>query len=239
MKTFIQKLLELNGLKIIRYPEKDLKRRLQLIDSFKINKIFDVGANVGQYSLQMRNLGFKGEIISFEPLKQAFSKLQRAASKDSKWMTQNIALGDQDTETTINVAGNSYSSSILDMLPAHFDSAPQSSYVSKEKIIVKKLDTIIDGYYKEGDRVLLKIDTQGFERNVIEGAKQSLHKICGIQVEMSIVQLYNGEMIFTEMIQSLKEKGFEIFSLENGFSDEKTGKLLQVDGIFFNNSLIS
>src|SRR4051812_40494198 len=106
MKKSIQKLLALAGVKLIKYPEVDLRRRLLLLENFQINKIFDVGANAGYYSLEMRKLGFKGDIISFEPLKDAFNKLAEASANDARWKAQNIALGDADTEAMINIAGN-------------------------------------------------------------------------------------------------------------------------------------
>lgn len=233
MKKIIQDILAKGGMKLVRYPESDEKRRIQLVDFFRINKILDVGANAGQYALQMRRLGFRGRIISFEPLLDAFSTLSGIAAADPDWDALNLALGDENTESEINIAANSFSSSLLDILPAHTQSAPQSAYVKKQKVQVKKLDSIFKELYRPDDRILLKIDTQGFEKKVIDGAHQSLSQIKGIQVEMSIIPLYRDEMLFTDMISYLKERGFALFSLENGFADPKTGQLLQVDGIFF------
>ena len=79
---------------------------------------------------------------------------------------------------------------------------------------------------------MIKIDTQGYEKNVIDGATESLNNIKIIQLEMSILPLYENEILFIEMINYLDKKGFQLFSLENGFSDLTTGQLLQVDGIF-------
>ena len=79
---------------------------------------------------------------------------------------------------------------------------------------------------------MLKIDTQGYEKNVIDGATKSLGSIKVIQLEMSILPLYENEMLYVDMINYLDKKGFQLFSLENGFSDQHTGQLLQVDGIF-------
>jgi len=82
--------------------------------------------------------------------------------------------------------------------------------------------------------VMMKIDTQGYEKNVIDGALTSLNRIKIIQLEMSIVPLYENETLFVEMIQYLDNNGFILYSLENGFSNPTTGQLLQVDGIFVN-----
>lgn len=224
------------GAQLVRYPDYDLKRRMNLLNHFKVNKIFDVGANVGNYAIKIRKLGFEGEIISFEPLTKAYKTLEKNAVKDLKWKTVNIGLGSRDEDAYINIAKNIDSSSLLEMLPVHLNSAPQSSYIGKEKISVHKIDTIIDAYYNKGDRILLKIDTQGFEKEVLEGALKSLPKIIGIQLEMSIIPLYDGGILYIEMIEFLKSKGFNLFSFENGFSNSETGQLLQLDGIFFSDN---
>ena len=79
---------------------------------------------------------------------------------------------------------------------------------------------------------MLKIDTQGYERNVIEGALASLSRIMIIQLEMSIVPLYENEILFIETIKYLEKIGYQLFSVKNGFTNQYTGQLLQVDGIF-------
>jgi FkbM family methyltransferase len=233
-KDALRTMLEFQGRQISPYPDRDLMRRMKLIEHFRINKIFDVGANDGYYTFQMKKLGFKGPIISFEPIRDVFEKLRRVSSKYKGWEGENIALGDSDSEAVINIAGNAGgSSSILDMLPAHINVSPEARYVATENIVVRKLDSIFEKYYREGDSILLKIDTQGFERNVLAGAEESLKRIKGIQIELSLLELYNGQMLYREMIQYLEERGFRLYSLENGFYDRKVGQLLQLDGIFY------
>jgi FkbM family methyltransferase len=236
MKDFIQKLFNSFGYQISKYPSGgilDLRRRMLLLNHFSINKILDVGANKGQYASTMRKLGFKGEIISFEPMKQAFTELKKASSSDSLWTAENFALGATDSEAVINIAGNSISSSLFNMLPSHLKAAPGSGYIGTENIIIKKLDSVFPDHYKNDDSIFLKIDVQGYEKNVLDGAEQSLDKIEGIQLEMSLVHLYEGGILFAEMMNFLETKGYKLFSIENGFTDYKTGRLLSVDGIFF------
>jgi FkbM family methyltransferase len=208
-------------------------RRLQLLRHFNINKIFDVGANKGQYAILMRQIGFKGAVVSFEPVLEAHSELKKNARHDKDWLTSNIALGDFDGKALINVSANSYSSSILNMLSAHVENAPNSVFIRKEEVKINKIDSIIGQYYKENDNIFLKIDTQGYEKNVIDGARESIQKIKGIQIEMSLVPLYEREPFFIDMIEYMKSRGFNLYSIENGFFDSKYGRLLQVDGIFF------
>ncbi len=229
----IKKIVNPFKIDINKYPNADLRRRKKLLKHFRINKILDVGANIGQYAELTRKLGFKGEIISFEPLTIAYKQLALNALKDKKWKTHNFALGNKEEEVIINISKNLYSSSILDITPNHVDNASESNYIDKEKVQVKKLDELYNDLVCDNDIVFLKLDVQGFEKNVIEGAEKILHRIKGIQLEMSIIELYKGEILFLEMIAFLKANGFKLYSLENGFYNDKTGQLLQVDGIFF------
>jgi len=228
----LNKLLQKCGLEIKSYPDFDAKRRMKIINNYKINTIFDIGANRGQYSKNLREMGYNKKIISFEPLEDAFEKLEKVSSRDENWIVNNYALGDENTKSIINVSNNSYSSSILDMLPKHFDSAPESKYIKQQEINVKKLDSIFKSFCNTKNKVMIKIDTQGYEKKVLDGAKNSLKDIKVVQLEMSLVPLYQEEMLFLEMTHYLQEKGFQLFSLENGFADPLTGQLLQVDGIF-------
>ena len=233
IKKALHRMLEKRGKKIVSIQSPDLVRRFKLLNHFGINKILDVGANVGQYASLMRKFGFQGQIISFEPMRAAFAALTSAASLDPLWKPNHFALGDADTESEINIAGNSISSSILEILPLHQTVAPKSVFVQKEKIVVKRLDSVFSDFYQQGDKILLKIDTQGYEKRVLQGGEKSLADVKGVQLEMSLVELYKGETLFTDMIAFLKERSFQLYSLEPGFSNYKTGQLLQMDGIFY------
>jgi FkbM family methyltransferase len=207
-------------------------RRMKLIFDRGIGLVLDVGANIGQYAKQMRELGYRGRIVSFEPLSSAYSVLEQESAKDSQWQIVNMGLGDEDCTTQINISGNSYSSSLLQMKPAHIAAEPQSQYIGSEEITLRKLDTVFNEYYRDGEKVYLKLDTQGFEKHVMEGAVQSLDRVDCIQMEMSLVPLYETELLLADMIDWMKEKGFLLWALENEFAHPKTGQLLQVNGIF-------
>lgn len=219
------------------YLKRDLKRRLKLIRMCNINTLIDVGANKGQYANKMRNMGYKGKIVSFEPVLHAFSELEKRALKDKSWTINNFALGDEDTTSLINVSGVSDNSSFLRMRSIHSDSAEDLKYVSQQEIEIKKLDSIFSSIVGKDDNILMKIDTQGFEKNVIDGASNSLEDIMMLQLEMSIVGLYENEMLYREMTNYLEEKGFHLCSIENGHYNRNTGQLLQFDGLFINKNL--
>lgn len=232
-------LLKRNGAELVRFPISELKRRKSLLSYHEINKVFDIGANVGQYSLDIRALGYIGEIISFEPIKEVFRTLEEKAKKDSKWDCENFALGDFDGETEINIAGNhAASSSILEMLPSHEESAPQSKYIGTEKIVVKQLDSVLQNYCKKGDNIYMKIDAQGYEKNILDGALVSLDQIRVLQIELSLIPLYKDSIDYIGMIEFLKTKNFVLYGIEPGFSDHESGRLLQCDGVFVNKAFL-
>jgi FkbM family methyltransferase len=208
-------------------------RRRALFESFKIDTVLDVGANTGQYGKYLRNvIGYKGRIISFEPLSSAYGELTKTANADGLWKAMNCALGNTNEKNEINIAANSLSSSILEMLPSHVKSAPESKYIGKEQIEVITLDSIFEDICSKEESILLKIDTQGYERFVIEGATNSLAFIDTIQLEMSLIPLYQDELLFNEMYQVLYQRGYRMVSIEPEFLDDRTGQVLQVDCIF-------
>lgn len=228
-------LLRKTGYDIIRFApvSHPLARRKRILESCHINTVLDIGANTGQYARQLRQeIGYTNKIISFEPLSAAFDVLKANAKPDNNWQVFNFALGDTEEKTEINIADNSYSSSMLEMLPAHLTSAPQSRYIGKEAIEVKTLDSIFSNLCKPADKIYMKIDTQGFEQKVLKGAEKSLSQIDTVQMEMSLVPLYQGEHLFAEMLHIMAEKGYNLIAIEPGFTNPDTGQLLQVDGIF-------
>ena len=234
MKKLIQRVLNKIGLKLIEYPDKSQKRYNLIMKSQGINTILDIGANTGQFGQAMRKLGFRGRIISFEPVTEAFDKLVQNASSDENWVTLKYALGEDNGTSLINISGNSQSSSILEMLPQHIESAPASKYVAQEEIEIKTLDSVFDDLNGPDAQILLKVDTPGFEKSVLNGAASSLAKISVIELELSLVPLYENGNLYTEMIEYLDDKGFDLYSFEEVFADHKTGRLLQFDGIFVN-----
>lgn len=221
------------GIEIVKYPTDELVRRIKLIDNYNIDVILDIGANIGQYGGEMRNLGFNGEILSFEPMKKAFSILEKNATKDKNWKVFNFSIGERDGQTTINIAKNSVSSSLLENLPQLTECAPESAFIEKETIEIKKLDSIFESLNLNEKNVYLKIDTQGYEEMVLIGAEKSLALVTGIQIEMAFIPTYEGAITFDKMKTKLNDLGFHLMALENGFYDKKTGKQLEIDGIFY------
>jgi FkbM family methyltransferase len=205
----------------------------RLLKHCHIDLVLDVGANSGQYAAGLRAHGYAGRIVSFEPLAAAHARLTAAARGDPRWsIAPRMALGDADGTVDLHVAANSFSSSILDMLPEHERAAPGSGYVASETVPLKRLDDVADGFLAGARRVLLKIDTQGYEDRVLAGAAVLLGKLTAIQTELSLVPLYAGQPLFDDMRRKIEALGFELFAVFPGYVHEQTGQTLQLDGFF-------
>lgn len=217
------------GYELHRHPA---RRRVQMMLHRRIDLVVDVGAAQGRYGEELRRGGYRGSIISFEPLSAAFAELQRRVGSDGDWDVRNVGLGERAGEAVINVAANSDSSSLLPMLPRHEVAAEEATYVGTETIRLTTLDEVLSEVAPSA-RVFVKLDVQGFERQVLAGAAASLGRIAGLQLELSLVPLYDGGMLYDEALAFTRQHGFVLCGLEPGFTDPATGDLLQADGIFF------
>jgi FkbM family methyltransferase len=198
-----------------------------------IDLVFDVGANVGQFARNAREEGYRNTIVSFEPLSDAHGLLIQSAGGDERWIVhERCALGAAPGEANMNVAQNSFSSSLLPMLATHSDAAPESVYIGHDLTRVITLDSVFDHYGVGSDRVFLKIDTQGYEKQVLDGARASLPRIMAVQLELSVVPLYESQSLYRHFFAFFEEAGFTLWSLSPGFTDRRTGQLLQFDAVF-------
>ena len=233
IKDFLDLVTHPFGLNVERYFGNKLGLG-QIHEVFKrqgINMLLDVGANTGQYAMSMFKLGYKGTIISFEPLKDAYDILKANQAKYSNWRVyQRAAIGDYCGETMINISENSCSSSILPISETHSKVVPAAKYVGKLETPIFTLDFILSDIVASTDKICLKIDTQGFEDKVLSGAVESLKNITLIQLELSIIQLYDGSKTIEWMLPYLKELGFE-GSIYLGLARHSFATKLKLDGI--------
>ncbi len=202
-----------------------------LLRQEQINLVLDVGANTGQFVEKLHAFGYRGRIVSFEPLSAAHARLRSKARTHPNWtIAERTAVGAEAAAVEIHVSGNSVSSSILDMLPSHSEAEPVSIYIGTETVPVNRLDDLY--VLSKTDRVALKIDVQGYERQVLEGAPRLLGSCRAIIVEMSLVPLYDRQVLAKDLWDLLARQGFEPWSLEPGFRDPESRRMLQVDGLF-------
>ena len=229
--ALLQRLVRLRGLDLQphRGPPRDLG---DFLASRSVDLVLDVGASTGNYGWTIRAGGYHGRICSFEPLRASFARLEKVAARDPGWSCHRLALGAAPGEAEINVAGNSDSSSLLEMGERHVRSAPASVYVGKERIELSTLDELWDRIVWDGEAVFLKLDVQGYELEALRGAERSLPRLAGVQAELSLVPLYEGAPEWTEVVQHLQERGFHPERLEPAFEDPRTGEVLQIDAVF-------
>jgi FkbM family methyltransferase len=211
-------------------PEKQLSTVLKLL---KIDVVFDIGANEGQFAREIREHGYSGKIVSFEPLTSARKTLLSFASRDPSWKVhEQSAIGDKDGEIEFHIAGNSVSSSALLMLKSHSSAAEGSAYVAKELVPIFMLDSIANRYIGKNCNLFIKIDTQGYEWQVLDGASETLKRARGVFCELSLVPLYREQRLWRDIVDCLDQRGFVLWALQKGFTNQKTGQSLQMDGIF-------
>lgn len=204
-----------------------------ILNQLNIDIVFDIGANVGQYGLKIRENGYRGKILSIEPTNSAYSKLLINSRNDDNWVIHaRSACGSKMGQTKINVSANSQSSSILNMNPIHSEAAPNSHIISYETTPIITLDSIYSQYAKPGYRSFLKIDTQGYEEDVLMGSMQSLPYINGIEIELSLVELYEGQKLYDFYLNFMHKNNFALWDIKPVFYDPNTGRLLQFDAIF-------
>lgn len=201
-----------------------------------VEAVLDIGANTGQFGTALRQAGFRGRIVSLEPLGSAFAALERRSASDPAWTAQRAGVGAAGGVLTMNVAGNSVSSSVLPMLDTHATAAPRSRYVATEDVTATTVDELVERHGLLPESTLLKIDVQGYELPVLHGAATTLPRFAAVRTEMSLVPLYEGQALLPELLTELAGRGFELWTLERGFVEPSTGRLLQADGVFFQRS---
>jgi FkbM family methyltransferase len=208
-----------------------------LIDHLGLDTVLDIGANIGQYASALRASGFRGRVVSCEPLSDAFAHLRRRSARDSAWTALRTAVGAHAGTLEINVSANSYSSSLLPMTNAHRDAAPGSEYVRREKVAVTTVAELVRKHGIDPARTLLKADTQGYEPQVLDGAGGLLGRFAAVALELSFVPLYEGQQLFGDLTDRLQQAGYATYGFEAGFSDPLTGRMLQCDGLFVRSEL--
>jgi FkbM family methyltransferase len=204
-----------------------------VLERFEISCVLDVGANLGQYALMLREWGFGGRIVSFEPLPDAHATLVRRAAADPGWqIAPRMAIGEREGEVELEVSAESDMSSILPQTGLLQRISPSSRVLRRERVPLARLEDAAQPYLAPAERIFLKIDTQGFEPQVLAGAGSLMARLCGLQLEMSLVPCYEGEVGFREMQGRLAAAGFEPYLFIPGYFERKLGRQLQLDGVY-------
>jgi len=203
------------GYRISRVPEPELGTfALALkvaLDHYRINCVIDVGANIGQFGRRLRRLGYRGRIVSFEPVSANHVLLYEAAERFPTWTVQPIALGDAPGELTINVSKHRVFSSFLTPNTFARDTFGDEVEVgARESVRIERLDDVFTDLVRPtpGERMLLKLDTQGYDLRVVAGATRTLEWVDVLLSELSMIPIYDGMPSYREALAAYELLGY-------------------------------
>jgi FkbM family methyltransferase len=218
-----------------RKPHKTPEGRLAIVLAAQgIDLFLDVGANIGQTGLALRAGGYAGRIVSFEPIPEAHRALAAAAARDPAWTVgEPVALGAAPGRAILHVAENSDMTSALPATAALLEALPGSRAARTIEVNVETIAQLLPRYAREGDRVFLTIDVQGLDMAVLQGAEPVFDRIAGIQVEMSLLPLYDGEPDYLAILAYLHGHGYRPHIIAERTFSRRLRRQLQIDGVFF------
>jgi FkbM family methyltransferase len=207
-------------------------RRGEILRRAGVTLVLDVGANVGQYALALRREGgYRGRILSFEPVAEAYDTLARAAASDPAWDCLRLALSDQDGTAEITVATSTECSSFLPLNNPTRSAVRDARPVTTESVRTARLDSLPP--FKPSDVVMLKLDVEGFEPRVLAGAAETLNRITLLECELAFDQhLYKDRPTFRGMVDLIDDFGFLPISVAPGNLNYRTASLAYIDMIF-------
>jgi FkbM family methyltransferase len=204
--------------------------REELIRRRGVDVIVDVGANTGQYGTMLRGRGFGGRLVSLEPVEEAYAELERRAGADVAWTAVRVAASDTDGELTLNVTDDSRSSSVLPR-NQHFADRPGWAPKESRRVPARRLEGLVGELLRPEERAYLKLDVQGYERTVLDGAGGALARFEALELELSVTPLYEGQPGLVEMLPLLAARGFRPVCIEPILLDAD-GLLMELDGLF-------
>lgn len=231
MRRWIRTAARKLGYDFRKIQEFDGPTLVDFLEAHQIDLVLDVGANIGQFAAALRQKGYRDEIVSFEPISDVFESLKTRAGADSKWQVRKLALGAHTGRATINVSEKTVFSSLLPeaMAAQRFDAG--AVVTRAEEIDIVKLDDIFEPFRCRN--TFLKVDTQGYERQVLDGAAMSLPLLKGVQLEIPIVPLYQNTWSFDEAITFMAKVGFVVSQITpTNYHWEDRASLLEVDCVF-------
>ena len=207
--------------------------RTHLLQARDINLVVDVGASEGLWARDLRKAGYSGDILSLEPLSEPFGRLQARTRRDPRWRCERVAVGGSSGTLTMNVSRQTGWSSPLPLLELTARAAPLATYVSHESVPVRTLDEILEADGEADTPLAIKVDVQGFEYAVLDGAGSSLTRCQLLDIELSLVPLYEGQRLWREMVDRIEQLGFQTAWVEScRFVDPGTRSALQLNLLF-------
>lgn len=213
--------------------ETEARRLVSILENGPFATFIDVGANTGQTWDLLRKFGYRGKIISVEPLSECHDLLLRKSKSDPNWViAPRCALSDHEGVVDILVAEGSSLSSVTEPTATMSEALPKAREANRESVPLHRLDGLLKREVEAPGKVFLKIDAQGHDMAVLKGAEGVINHIDGVKIEMSLLPLYEGETLFLDILKYLDAKGFAPHLLVDVGYSKKLGRQLQIDGTF-------
>ena len=204
---------------VSRIMPRDIAEHLKsLFRIINVSCVLDVGANIGQYRDFLRSqVKYEGLIVSFEPVNKAVKVLRKKAKTDSNWLIYHCALASQSGVNRINVMKADDLSSFLSPDSSATNLFDHCNVIDHmEDVQVMTLDSALSELRRRqdiGDRLFLKMDTQGYDLEVLKGAETNLSQISALQTELSCMRIYKGMPGYLKVLNALDKRGFQLSGL--------------------------
>jgi len=240
IKSLLRRAFQVAGFDVYRYPHASerLEPHLRiLLQKYGVKAVIDVGANEGQFAKTIRHIDQGLSIHSVEPNPKCFSRLQSASASDKNWHTYQCALGRNEGNAILNVTAADDFSSCLEATAFGLEQFGRDlAVVDRISVPMRTLDSLLTRELgPEADaNIMLKVDTQGFDREVFAGAQAIIERTCIIVTEASFIPLYAGASLFTDLMCEFEEKGFSLSGLFP-VSRDKRSRIIEADCVFVRN----
>ena len=219
------------GFDLIRYGQEDDLNKVRNQILAVVTDVVDAGANSGQWATELRRLGYRGRIHSFEPINDLFLMLENNSRDDPNWIPYHCGLGNLDQNQIIHIAANEGGSSSLLKINSFVTEVQNSTKtIGEENVSIKRLDQV--DIFQEESKIFLKVDVQGFELEVLMGASAIMPLVHGLEIEVSLIEVYENQSLIEDLITLARKFDFKPVQLRKGFLNEENLHLYQIDLLF-------
>jgi FkbM family methyltransferase len=203
-----------------------------LLENNDIDLVLDIGANLGEFAIGLRRIGFTGHIVSFEPIPKLAEQLSKQSAHDRKWTVLQVALDEEPRVRSLNVANFMALTSCR--TPSEYGLKRFGAAIESEfelSVQTERLDAILArelGHLKQ-DRVFLKLDTQGSDIDIFRGLGAAEDRIVLLQTELAFAPLYEGVPLFWDAGEFFRRRGFQPSGLFPVCRDPNDHTLVEID----------
>ena len=214
---------------------KDLDQQLVFtLERQEVDAVIDVGANLGQYATRLRAAGWSRPILSIEPIPEVHQRLAERAVGDPAWeVAPPMAIGADTGEVELEVSAEADMSSTCAQTPLLRAISPSSAVLRRVKVPQQRLDALGLVRDRPWRRLLVKADVLGAEPAVLAGMEGLWERVQGVQLELALVPLYEGERPWLDLVGDLAARGFAPYILFPGYFSRRLGRQVQLDIVFY------